>query len=131
MLSHFQSRSLIFHNKNLAYSAVALTLLIPYSPVVIIIILIIIISNLSHDRSTASSTTIPPLNAIWSFLLQMRVISPVPKIIQQLLTSSSSSSCHFYLSLYLSFNNLFQKAFSTQDVTCHTNSKYGRGKRRL
>ena len=27
-------------------------------------IIIIIISNLSHDRSTASSKTIPPLNAI-------------------------------------------------------------------
>jgi hypothetical protein len=31
---------------------------------------IIIISNLSDDRSTASSKTIPPLNAIESFLLQ-------------------------------------------------------------
>jgi hypothetical protein len=29
-----------------------------------IIIIIVIISNLSHDRSTASSKTIPPLNAI-------------------------------------------------------------------
>jgi hypothetical protein len=70
VLSNFQSRSLIFHNKNLAYSAVAVTLLIPYRPVVvvvvvvIVIIIIIIISNLSDDRSTASSKTIPPLNAI-------------------------------------------------------------------
>jgi hypothetical protein len=31
----------------------------------------------------------------------------VPKVIQQLLTSSSSSSCHFYPPLYLSFSNLF------------------------
>jgi hypothetical protein len=31
----------------------------------------------------------------------------VPKVIQQLLTSSSSSSCHFYPPLYLSFNNFF------------------------
>jgi hypothetical protein len=37
------------------------------------------ISNLSDDRSTASSKTIPPLNAIESFLLQMRVSSPVSK----------------------------------------------------
>jgi hypothetical protein len=65
-----------------------------------------IISNLSDDRSTASSKTIPPLNAIWSFLLQMRVSCYVPKVIQQLLTPSSSSSRHFYLPLYLSFNNL-------------------------
>jgi hypothetical protein len=36
-------------------------------------------STLSHDRSTASSKTIPPLNAIYSFLLQMRVSSPVSK----------------------------------------------------
>jgi hypothetical protein len=70
-------------------------------------IIIIIISNLSDDRSTASSKTIPPLNAIYSFLLQMRVSSPVPKVIQQLLTSSSSSSCHCYPPLYLSFNNFF------------------------
>jgi hypothetical protein len=43
------------------------------------IIIIIIISNLSDDTSTASSKTIPPLNAIYSFLLQMRVSSPVSK----------------------------------------------------
>jgi hypothetical protein len=42
-------------------------------------IIIIIISNLSDDRSTASCKTIPPLNAIESFLLQMRVSSPVSK----------------------------------------------------
>jgi hypothetical protein len=53
-------------------------------------------------RSTASSKTIPPLKAIYSFLLQMTLSSPVPKVIQQLLTSSSSTSCHFYLPLYLS-----------------------------
>jgi hypothetical protein len=34
----------------------------------------------------------------------MRVSSSVPKVIQQLLTSSSSSSCHRYLPRYLSFN---------------------------
>jgi hypothetical protein len=36
----------------------------------------------------------------------MTVSSSVPKVIQQLLTSSSSSSCHFYPPLYLSFNNV-------------------------
>jgi hypothetical protein len=59
-------------------------------------------SVMSHDRSRASCKTIPPLNAISSFLLQRRVSSLVPKVIQQLLTSSSSSSCHIYLPLYLS-----------------------------
>jgi hypothetical protein len=44
-----------------------------------IIIIIIIISNLSDDRSTASSKTIPPLNAILSFLLQMREILFCPQ----------------------------------------------------
>ena len=71
---------------------------------------IIIISNLSNDRSKASSKTIPPHSAIQGFLLQLTVSSPVLKVIQQLLTPSSSSSCHFYLLLYLSFNNLLQKA---------------------
>jgi len=36
----------------------------------------------------------------------MRVHPPVLKVIQLFLTSSSSSSCHFHLSLYLSFDNL-------------------------
>ena len=76
----------------------------------IYIIIIIIISNLSKDRSKASSKTIPPHSAIQSFLLQLTESSPVLKVIQQLLTPSSSSSCHFYLPLYLSFNNLLQKA---------------------
>ena len=64
-------------------------------------------SNLSDDMSKASSKTVPPHSAIESFLLQMIASSPVLKVIQYLLTSSSSSSCHFYLPLYLSFNNLF------------------------
>ena len=41
----------------------------------------------------------------------MKLSSPVPKVIQQLLTSSSLSSCHFYLTLYLSFNNLFVEIY--------------------
>ena len=47
-----------------------------------IIIIIIIISNLSNDRSKASSRTIPPHSAIYSFLLQLTVSSPVLKVIQ-------------------------------------------------
>jgi hypothetical protein len=69
------------------------------------------ISNLSDDRSTASSKTIPPLNAIYSFLLQISVSSSVPKVIQQLITSSSSSSCHFYLPLYFSSITSFRRQF--------------------
>ena len=38
---------------------------------------IIIISNLWNDRSKASSKTIPPHSAIYSFLLQLTVSSPV------------------------------------------------------
>jgi hypothetical protein len=39
-------------------------------------------SILSADRSKASSKTIPPHSAIQSFLLQMRISSPVFKVIQ-------------------------------------------------
>ena len=47
----------------------------------------------------------------------MRLSSPFLKVIQQLPTSSSLSSCHFYPPLYLSFSNPLQKAISTQNVT--------------
>jgi len=39
-------------------------------------------SNLSDDRSKASSKTMPPHSAIQSLLLQMRISSPVLKVIQ-------------------------------------------------
>jgi len=39
-------------------------------------------SILSNDRFKASSKTIPPHTAIYSFPLQMRVSSPVLKVIQ-------------------------------------------------
>ena len=39
------------------------------------------------------------------------------KVIQQTLTYSSSSSRHFYSSLHLSFNNVFQRAVRVYDVT--------------
>ena len=74
-------------------------------------------SSLSYDRSKASSKASSPHSASQSFLPQMRVPSPFLKVIQQLPTSSSLSSCHFYPSLYLSFNNPLQKAVSTQNVT--------------
>ena len=45
-------------------------------------IIIIIIHFLSDDRSKASSKTIPPHSAIQSLLFQMRVSSPVLKVIQ-------------------------------------------------
>ena len=73
-------------------------------------------SSLSYDRSKTSSKANSPHSAIQSFLFQMRVSSPFLKVIQQLLTSSSLSSCHFYPPLYLSFSNALQKAVSTQNV---------------
>jgi hypothetical protein len=73
--------------------------------------LIIIISNLSDDRSKATTRTTPPLDATEDFLLQMKVSSPVLKVIKYLLMYSSSSSCHFYLPLYLSFRNFFRRQF--------------------
>ena len=47
-----------------------------------------------------------------------------PEGIQQLLMSFPSSSCHFYPSTYLSFNNVFQKAVLTQDVTNPVNLSF-------
>ena len=47
-----------------------------------LIIIIIITSNLSNDRSKASFKTIPPHSAIYNFLLQLTVSSPVLKVIQ-------------------------------------------------
>jgi len=53
--------------------------------------------------------------------LEFPVSSTFLKVFQQLLTSSSPSCRHFYPSFYLSFNNLFQKAVPTQDVTSPAN----------
>ena len=68
-------------------------------------------SSLSDDRFETSSKTIPPHIAIQSFLLQMRISSSVLKLIQQLLTSSSFSSCHFYLPFYLPSITYFKRQF--------------------
>ena len=46
------------------------------------ILTLLLFSMLSDDRSNASSKTIPPHSAIQSLLFQMRVSSPVLKVIQ-------------------------------------------------
>ena len=66
--------------------------------------ILLLFSSLSDDRSKASSKTISPHIAIQSLLLQMRVSSPVLKVIQQLLTSSSPSSCHIHIYIYIYFH---------------------------
>ena len=53
-----------------------------YKPWKYSIFLIHSFSILSDDRSKASSKTMPPHSAIYSFLLQMRVFSPYLKVIQ-------------------------------------------------
>ena len=76
------------------------------------------ISSISLSyKSKASSKASSPHSATLSFHFQMRVFSPFFTVIQQRSTSSSSSSCHFYPTFYLSFSNPFQKAVSTQNVT--------------
>ena len=45
---------------------------------------LIFFSSLSDDRSKASSKTIPPHSAIQSLLFQMRLSSPVLKVIQNI-----------------------------------------------
>jgi DNA-directed RNA polymerase subunit N (RpoN/RPB10) len=52
------------------------------------------------------------LHQIWPIQLAFPLFAVCRK-----LTSSSSSSHHFYPSLYLSFSNIFQKAVQMQDVT--------------
>jgi hypothetical protein len=64
------------------------------------------IINLSDDRSTASSKTIPAHNAIESFLLQMRVSSSVPKV------TLSNTSTFLTRSVQLIFSILLQHHIS-------------------
>ena len=61
--------------------------------------------RLLYDRSTASCN--PRWSTIQCFLFQFTLSSRFLNIIKQLLTSSCSSSRHFYLS----FNNVFRKQF--------------------
>jgi len=49
--------------------------------------------------------------------LSISNILSFPKTIKQLLNSSSSSSCHFHSSLYPSYDTVFYKAVTTQDMT--------------
>ena len=67
----------------------------------------------------ASPKSSSPQSAVSFFLFQFPASSLSLNVVQLLPTSSSSSSCHLYPSLYLSFNNLFSKALATQDVTIH------------
>ena len=72
--------------------------------------------GLPYDRSIVFPKASSPQSVIQCFLFQCTVSSLLLKIIQQLLTCSFSSSCHFYPPFYLSFSNVFQKAVPTQDV---------------
>ena len=72
---------------------------------------------LYQDCAIDSSKSISPSKAFWCFLFQISVSSQFFNFIQQLFTSSSSSSNLFCYSLHLSFNNVHQKAVATRDVT--------------
>ena len=67
-----------------------------------------------YDRFVASSKVNSPQVAIHCFFFQFTVFCLFFNVTQQILTSSSSFPLHFYPSLYLSFNNVFQKAVPTQ-----------------
>jgi hypothetical protein len=71
----------------------------------------------SCDRSLASFTVSSAQIVIQCFHFQCAVSPRFLKVIQWLLTSSSSSSGHFYLSFYISFKNVFYKTVPTQEVT--------------
>jgi hypothetical protein len=62
--------------------------------------------RLSCDRSTASSKASSPHTGIYCFLFKVNISFSFLKAIQQVLTFSSSSSCHLYPSFYISFSKL-------------------------
>ena len=72
---------------------------------------------LYYERSVGSYKSSSPQGVIWCHMFQFWVFSGFINIIQELLTSSASSSCHFYLNLYLFFDNVFWKKVPTQDAT--------------
>ena len=67
--------------------------------------------SLSYDRSVASSKASSPQSAIQCFLFQFTVSSLFLKVIQQLLTSSSSSFRHFYPSFVGHSNRISCNSF--------------------
>jgi len=73
--------------------------------------------SLCGDRSTPSPKANHPYRAIWCFFFQFTVACLFLKMIQQLLTSRSSSSRHLYPSLFLSFNSVFEFAVPMENVT--------------
>ena len=72
--------------------------------------------SLSFVRHTVSSKASSPQIAMQWFHFQFTISSSFLNTIKYLLTSSSSSIRHLNLSIYLSFNNVFQKAVPTQYV---------------
>ena len=79
------------------------------------------LSSPSYDSSIASTKASPPYSVNYYFLFQFLRSSAFFKVIQQLLIPSSSSFRPFYISFYLCFNNLFQKATPMQCVTNRVN----------
>ena len=75
---------------------------------------------LSYGSSLATSKAISPQSAVYFF----PVFSLFLKVIQQLLTSPSSSPSHFYSSVDISFNNVFYNSVPTQDVTNPVNISF-------
>ena len=71
----------------------------------------------SNDRSVSSSEATSSQSAIQFSLFQFQLSSLFLKVIQQFLTSPSSSHRDSYPTLYLSIDNLFQKDVPTQAVT--------------
>ena len=67
----------------------------------------------SYDKSVGSTKASSPQSAGQYLVFQTPVSSLFLNVIQQLLTSSFSSSRHFYPTFYLSFNNVFQKVVPT------------------
>jgi len=67
--------------------------------------------------SRVSSKTSLSQSTIYCFLFRFSLPSLLLMVIHYLLTSSSSSACHYNPFLYLSTNNVFQKAVAKQDVT--------------
>ena len=76
--------------------------------------------SLSYDKSIVSYRVSSTQSVTQCFLFQFPVSFLFLKVIQQLLLSCTLSSHHFYHSLYLSFNKVFQKTSSpSSSITFH------------